>query len=123
MPIAVRVRPQDEQSEFMSDEGCWILETWNDVSDPAVSIARARVLPGVTTKLHRLTNVAERYLIVAGKGVVRVGASVEQEVNPGDVVVIPPDTPQQITNTASTDLIFYCVCTPRFTPGCYQSMQ
>lgn len=41
MEVVVR-RPRDSE-EFMTPEGCWILESWNDETDPAVSIARARV--------------------------------------------------------------------------------
>jgi len=37
----------------------------------------------------------------------------------GDVVVIPPMTSQKIANTGTTDLVFYCVCTPPFTQECY----
>jgi hypothetical protein len=55
-----------ESDEFMTPEGCFILESWNNDTDPAVSIARARVKPGVTTKLHSLVGIVERYLIIAG---------------------------------------------------------
>ena len=30
-------------AEFLTPEGCHILESWNDAADPAASIARARV--------------------------------------------------------------------------------
>jgi mannose-6-phosphate isomerase-like protein (cupin superfamily) len=35
------------------------------------------------------------------------------------VVVIPAGTSQMITNTGKIDLVFYCVCTPRFTADRY----
>jgi mannose-6-phosphate isomerase-like protein (cupin superfamily) len=44
-------------------------------------------------------------------------------VHPGDVVVIPAGTQQQITNEGTSDLVFYCVCSPRFTPGSYTSLE
>ena len=28
---------------------------------------------------------------------------------------------QRITNTGDTDLVFLCICTPRFDPQCYQN--
>lgn len=114
---------QGAKSEFFTPEQCWILECWNVPSDPAVSIARARVEPGITTKLHRLKNVVERYLIIEGSGVVRVGEQAPASVGPGDVVSIPAGTAQQITNSGDTDLIFYCICSPRFTPDCYQALE
>jgi mannose-6-phosphate isomerase-like protein (cupin superfamily) len=108
------------KSEYLTPEGCHILESWNDASDPAASIARARVEPGVTTQPHRLRGVIERYVIVEGWGRAIVGG-VESDVRPGDVVVIPAGVTQQIVNTGASDLVFYCVCTPRFTPECYEA--
>jgi mannose-6-phosphate isomerase-like protein (cupin superfamily) len=102
------------RAEYFSPEGCHILESWNDASDGAVSIARARVEPGVTTQAHRLLGVVERYLIVEGQGRATVGG-VEADVLPGDVVVIPAGVSQQIANTDAHDLVFYCICSPRFT--------
>ena len=109
-------------SEFPTPEGCYILESWNDAADPAASIARARVEPGVTTRLHRLGGVVERYLIAEGSGVAEVDGKSTGRLVPGDVVVIPAGVTQRITNTGRSDLVFYCVCTPRFTPGCYEAL-
>lgn len=114
------VRP-DLASEQLTPERCFVLETWNVEDDPAVSIARARVEPGVTTQLHSL-DVDERYVIVAGSGRVEVG-EIQEEVGPGDVVVIPAGVPQRITNDAEQDLVFYCVCSPRFRPSGYRPLE
>jgi mannose-6-phosphate isomerase-like protein (cupin superfamily) len=84
-----------------------------------VSIARARVEPGVTTKAHHLEGVQEIYLIVQGCGKVDVAGLEPTEVAPGDTVVIPPNVSQRIANIGRTDLIFYCICTPAFTQQCY----
>ena len=113
----------DQGSEFYTDEGCFILELWNCAEDEAVSIARARVEPGVTTRRHRLRGVAERHLILKGKGRMEVGGLPPQDVGPGDVVLIPPGFPQRITNTGEEDLIFLAVCTPRFTPDIYEEVE
>ena len=50
-PIILKADPQQE---YFFDEGCFILELSNTPADADVSIARARVKPGVTTHLHRL---------------------------------------------------------------------
>ncbi len=113
----------DSGSEFYTDEGCYILELSNVAEDEAVSIARARVEPGVTTGLHRLRGVTERYLILKGKGQMQVGDLPPQDVGPGDVVLIPPGCPQRITNTGGEDMIFLAVCTPRFTPDIYEEVK
>lgn len=117
------IHQPDLKKEFLTQEGCWILESWNDASDKFVSIARARVTPGVTTQWHRLRGVDERYVIVAGCGLMRTGTLAPTKVGPGDIVVIPADVLQQITNDGNTDLIFHCICTPPFTPGCYESLE
>jgi len=100
--------------EYFFEENCFITELLNSPSDPLVSVARARVLPGETTRWHALTGIVERYLILEGSGSVGVGDDPPREVHPGDTVTIPPGTPQRITNTGNTDLIFLAVCTPRF---------
>jgi mannose-6-phosphate isomerase-like protein (cupin superfamily) len=109
-------------SEYYFEERCFITEWWNSAGDEEVSIVRARVEPGVTTKLHLLKNVTERYIILEGKGRVEIGNLVPQTVSPGDVIIIPPGTPQRITNIAESDLIFLAICTPRFTKDAYEEI-
>ncbi len=103
--------------EYFTSERCYVAENY---STETASIARATVKPGVTTKAHHLKNsVQEIYIITSGKGKVHVGNLEPAEVSPGDVVVIPANTSQKISNIGKSDLIFYCVCTPRFTEKCY----
>lgn len=109
-------------AEYWFEERCHIAEWWNTPTDTAVSVARARVEPGVTTRLHRLKGVTERYVILEGRGRAEVGTQAPQEVGAGDVVVVPPDTSQRITNTGDVDLVFLAVCTPRFTRGIYRDI-
>ena len=113
------VFPLREEREYFFAEGCFILELLNDPADPAASIARARVPPGVTTRWHRLRGTTERYVITAGEGEVGVGDAPPAAVRPGDVVLIPPMTQQRIRNTGRVDLVFLAVCTPRFDPENY----
>lgn len=121
--IKTTIHHPNPEHEKEIDEGCLILESWNDASDADVSIARACVEPGDTTKLHALKGVTERYLIIEGNGIVTVGDLESSEVKPGDVVVIPPGTRQKISNSGKFDLVFYCICTPRFTDECYESLE
>ncbi len=104
-------------------EGCFITEWWNSTADPAVSVARARVEPGVTTRWHRLRGVTERYLILEGRGRVEVGEQPAEDVGPGAVVLIPPGVRQRITNTEDADRLFLAVCTPRFTLAGYEDVE
>ena len=106
----------------LTSERCFIRERLNDRSVPDVSVAETRVAPGVTTQLHRLT-VREWYLIASGEGLMEVGDEAPFAVASGDVVVIPANTSQRITNTGSNSLVFDCVCLPRFTVECYESLE
>lgn len=110
------------EDEFFTPEKCFITEVSNSGDDPELSIARARVEPGVTTRWHQLNNTAERYFVISGSGLVEIGDLEPEEVNPGDVVLIPPDVPQRITNTGPADLIFLAICTPRFSESAYESL-
>lgn len=109
--------------EFYFDEGCHIRELYNREADKRISIAHARVSPGVTTKFHRLQGIDEYYVIISGKGRVDVGDEPPQDVSPGDVVVIPPGYKQRITNTGADDLIFLCCCAPKFDKEQYESLE
>lgn len=117
-----RVVQPSESQEYYFQEGCYILECWNCADDPAVSIARARVAPGNTTLWHKLQGVTERYVVLQGDGEMEVGQQPPTPVTAGAVVVIPPDCRQRIRNTGEDDLIFLAVCSPRFTPAVYRSV-
>jgi mannose-6-phosphate isomerase-like protein (cupin superfamily) len=117
--MEMRIHHPDEKQEYYFMEGCYILEMWNDPDDADSSIARARVEPGKQTRRHRLLGIAERYLILRGRGEARVGNNPPISVTPGSVVVIPPGVDQSIHNTSSEDLVFLAICTPRFLPSAY----
>jgi mannose-6-phosphate isomerase-like protein (cupin superfamily) len=104
----------DEHAEFYTPERCYIVEIHNNESDANCSIARARVVPGETTQLHAVRGTMERYVILAGKGAVEVDGGAPTAVAPLDVGCIPAGKSQKITNTGDVDLLFLCVCTPRF---------
>jgi len=111
-------RPAEEQ---WTEERCYIREILNDPRVPEISLAEARVEPGVTTEWHRVA-VAEWYVIRQGEGLMEVGDSRPFRVQPGDTVAIPAGTAQRITNTGVADLRFECLCTPRFRPELYEAI-
>jgi mannose-6-phosphate isomerase-like protein (cupin superfamily) len=102
------------KTEFYTDERCYIVEMHNREEDADCSIVRARVAPGVSTQLHALRGIDERYVILEGEGLVEVGDADPAPVRPLDVVAIPAGTSQRITSVGTADLIFLCACTPRF---------
>lgn len=117
------IRRMNPDSEFYTPELCYINELSNSADDPEASIARARVKTGVATRWHRLHGITERYLILDGEGLVEIGALAPQEVRNGDVVLIPPECRQRITNIGVKDLIFLAICTPRFRQEAYEDIE
>ena len=111
--------PDWPDAEFPTGERCYIIEMHNNPDDEGCSIARARVKPGITTQLHALHGTIERYVILEGEGSVEIGGSEPAVVRALDVVFIPAGASQRIANTGHSDLIFLCVCTPRFRPERY----
>ena len=112
----------DATAEYDTPERCFINELSNTPDDPDVSIARARVAPGVTTCWHRLRGIAERYVILEGRGHVEAGDLPATDVGPGDVVRIPAGCRQRIANTGGSDLVFLAICSPRFVPDAYEDI-
>jgi len=108
--------------EVWTGERCYISELINDEAWPEFSIARTRVEPGITTQLHELS-VHEIYVIESGAGLMTVGGDPPFPVGPGEIVAIPKHVAQCIENTGSTDLLFVCVCTPKFSQECYTSLE
>jgi len=116
------IRVYDATSETFTSELCHIVEMSNDADDPAASIARARVEPGVTTRWHRLVGTVERYVMIEGRATVEIGDLGPRTLGPGDVVVIPPMVRQRIMNTGASDLVFLAICTPRFRQENYEEI-
>ena len=116
------IKQQNIKKEFYTPEKCYITELSNTPDDPDVSIAWARVEPGVTTRWHRLKGTSERYFIISGRGLAEVGKMPPRQVTAGDVVLIPPMCCQRITNIGTDDLIFIAICSPRFSQDVYEDI-
>jgi mannose-6-phosphate isomerase-like protein (cupin superfamily) len=112
----------NESNEFYTEERCHILELLNDPKiNDQLSIARARVSPGVTSALHSLDGL-ELYYILEGKGIVEIDG-VKSPIGPGQIAYIKKDQTQRITNVGEQDLVFLCICQPRFKPQSYKSLE
>jgi mannose-6-phosphate isomerase-like protein (cupin superfamily) len=115
----IKIDPYSPETEYYTEERCYITELRKTAVDPVCSIARARVEPGVVTCFHILKGTIERYVILEGAGLVEVGNEPPRPVHPMDIITIPAETRQSIMNTGNVDLIFLCVCTPGFLPENY----
>jgi len=116
------IKKCDLSGEYFFAEGCFITELSNTPDDPSLSIARARVEPGKTTRWHCLRGTTERYVILEGTGKVEIGDLDPQVVDVGDTVIIPPEVRQRISNIGENDLIFLAICSPRFEESIYVSL-
>ena len=115
----IRIYRYKEEAGFDTPENCRIIEVFNNDADSDCSIVHVIVKPGERTMLHYLKDTAERYVILKGRGEVEIGDDKPVELNKHDVALIPANTHQRITNTGKDELVFLCVCTPRFSPDCY----
>ena len=114
--------PTSTKGEFWTDERCYITELHNADASPEASLALARVEPGVTTQLHRLNGICERYILRKGEGILEVDGE-RQLLRTGEQAVIPAGAAQRIENTGPGHLEFYCLCTPRFVPSSYVNLE
>lgn len=99
--------------ELPTDDNYYVTEWWNSSDDPALSVARLRVEPGVTTRPYRLRGITERYLFLAGHGLIEIDGQ-NREVGPGDGLLIKPGSWRCITNMGERDLGLLSICRPRF---------
>lgn len=118
----MKVYKTDKKKEYLTDEGCHIIEILNSSESESVSIAQARVETGVRTRLHTLSGTTEIYYVLRGEGLATIDGHSKKLVV-GDCVVIQPDAPQCIKNTGSVDLTFLCVCQPRFQFSNYNDVE
>ncbi|MEL7024759.1 MAG: cupin domain-containing protein [Pseudomonadota bacterium] len=111
-----------EDAEFYTEERCHIREWVNSEAQPEASLAQCRVEVGVATQKHRLT-VTEWYIVREGQGMLSIDDETPIAIGPGDRVCIAAGSAQTVRSTGSTDLVFDCLCIPRFTPDCYESLE
>lgn len=100
---------------YITKDGSTIRELLHPDSHGNVnqSIAEATVPAGIQTQqhLHKLSE--EIYHITSGAGLMTLGDE-EFPVKPGDSILIPVNTPHQILNNHTQDLVFLCVCSPAY---------
>jgi mannose-6-phosphate isomerase-like protein (cupin superfamily) len=114
--------PAGDGKEFWTPERCYITELVNSEKCPDVSLAIARIEPGVSTQLHSLSGIEEVYVICSGSGIIEIDG-IEQQLAVGDQAIVPASAAQRIANIGTEDLICYCLCRPRFVPGCYVDLE
>jgi len=111
------VRKLKSCREFTAGDGSILREIFNPEKEDLkvnYSLAYAKVMPGQTTKPHKL-KVSEVYYILEGKGLMHIDKE-SFEVGSQDTVYIQPNSAQYIKNIGSSVLKFLCLVDPAFKP-------
>ena len=98
---------------FTAGDGSALREIFHPVRDGwpvRCSLARAAVPAGRRTLPHRLKS-AEVYLVLEGRGLMRVGEE-SAEIGPGQAVCVPPAAVQSVESLGPGDLVFLCLVDP-----------
>lgn len=107
------IRDLKDRPEFLAGDGTVLRELFNPLTDGLnlrYSFAHARLAPGLTSLLHRLST-SEVYYILEGEGLMEIDGETRR-VTPGQAVYIPPGAAQRITSTGDTELVFVCMVDP-----------
>lgn len=111
-----------QSKAFWTEERCHITEILNHSHVKNLSLAQASVQPLITTQVHSL-DCDEIYYILSGNGILHLDGS-DFPLSSGDAAYIRKGKSQSITNPSPChDLIFLCICTPRFEPDYYTSLE
>jgi len=74
------------------------------------SLAHAKLFAGSVSALHQLRS-SEVYYILKGRGRMEIDGE-DQDINPGDMIYIPPEARQRIEALGNDDLEFLCIVDP-----------
>lgn len=77
------------------------------------SLAEATVAPGARTRRHYHARTEEIYVLLEGSGRMEVEGD-EQDVGPGDAILIPSGAWHQIRADPDVELRFLCCCSPPY---------
>jgi mannose-6-phosphate isomerase-like protein (cupin superfamily) len=77
------------------------------------SLAEAIVQPGARTHLHRHARTEELYHVTAGQGRMTLGDE-QFDIQVGDTVLIPPNTPHCVEAVGHEPLRILCCCSPAY---------
>jgi mannose-6-phosphate isomerase-like protein (cupin superfamily) len=115
----MHILSQDVVAPLVSQHGEIISELIGraDRSSERHSVAYIAIPPGKSSLPHYHPVTEESYHILHGKARMQVGDEVAILV-PGQSVLIPPQTPHQITSIGETDLAFLAFCVPAWEPTC-----
>jgi len=107
------VQPLSQQAPFTTKDGSTIRSILDRTNAPVEkqSLAEATLPVGARTDRHYHKLSEEFYFILEGTGRMEIDGE-EQDISPGDAILIPPGAWHQIT--AAEALRFLCCCAPPY---------
>lgn len=111
----ILLQPRETVEPYVTKDGSEIRELMHPVvhGNRNQSLAEATIAPRCCTQLHRHLRTEELYHITSGRGRMTLGCATF-EVNPGDTVCIPPETPHCIEALGEEPLTLLCCCSPAY---------
>lgn len=106
---------RDAIQSYITKDGSLIRELLHSAThgNRGLSLAEAIVAPGAATTLHRHRLSEEIYHVLAGTGVMTLGAE-RFPLAAGDTVCIAPGKPHRVENTGTVPLCILCCCAPAY---------
>jgi len=107
------IRKLSSCKEFTAGDGTALRELVHGPKEGlklGYSLAHARLAPGKSSLLHRLTG-SEVYYLLSGHGRMEIDGEMK-DVTAGDVIYIPPKSVQRIANIGADELAFLCLVDP-----------
>ena len=91
----------------------YLLLTQGQFGSRHLSITCVEGAPGSEQSVHAHPNNEQVYVIVRGRGLMKVGDE-EQQVRAGELVFVPPGTGHAILNTGDEPLVYVSATSPPF---------
>ncbi len=101
----------DEQNSYKGQDGTLIAEIEINKN---YSLAYGELKARQSNKQHTM-RMKELYYIISGKGIIMVN-NFDHKIAKGDVIVIPENAVQKITNTGRRKLKFLMIVNPPYDP-------
>lgn len=106
---------RDDIQPFVGDDGAVVRELASPRNSSLTrhSLAEIRHPAGTASREHVHTEAEEVYLVIRGKGGIRLDGETST-IGPGDVVVIAPGERHKVWQEGEGDLVLLVTCVPAY---------
>lgn len=106
---------RDEVESYTADDGAIVRELASPGNSSLTrhSLAEIRHPPATSSREHLHTEAEEAYLVLEGRGGIRVEGQT-RAIGPGDVVVIAPGERHKVWQAGGSELVLLVTCAPAY---------